>query len=127
MKRKHLPALLILLVCLLGPSASAADLAVPPHPQKEITVPVSQPRLRVCICADAVHGVLCGNDGTVLQELTFDRNGQAAAGPLYPGRYHVKAAGLSVSFTLLHNASLSRAEGDGWTDGELLYLQAAAP
>ncbi len=43
---------------------------------------------------------------------------------LVPGDYTVTAGADTLSFTLRSNASVARASGDGWADGEVLHLSA---
>ena len=77
---------------------------------------------RVLICAEARDGLLKTENGSVVQQLTFDSWGQTAAGPLLPGRYRVETDQGTAVFTLQTNAAISQVTGDGWTDGEAVYL-----
>ena len=77
---------------------------------------------RVLICAEAPDGLLKTENGAVVQRLTFDKWGQTAAGPLPPGRYRVEAGSREAVFTLQTNAAISQVSGEGWTDGERLFL-----
>lgn len=65
---------------------------------------------------------LLEEDGQPVQTLEFDRFGQAAAGPLSPGRYVVRSAWGETAFTLRSNGALCQVEGEGWTDGEVLHV-----
>lgn len=72
---------------------------------------------------------LCDSLGCPLEEITADRDREAALGPLTPGQYGIcRAAGDSLgSFTLTQSAALEAASGQLWTDGELLYLEGFVP
>ena len=66
--------------------------------------------------------------GTPLQRIEPDADGDAALGPVAPGRYAVAdGGGILGAFRLLDNAALDGAEGQLWTDGELLHLEAFVP
>lgn len=68
---------------------------------------------------------LADADGNPLQRIQLDRDGDAALGPVAPGRYSVTRDGVLLGrFRMLDNAALTEADGCLWTDGELLYLSA---
>ena len=67
---------------------------------------------------------LADADGNPLERIETDRDGDAALGPLAPGRYSVTVGRSTLgTFVLLDNAALSGADGQLRTDGELLYLR----
>jgi len=61
-------------------------------------------------------------DGTELCAAAVDGGGECALRLPAGGTYTLRAGALEASFTLEENASLSGVGGDGWTDGEILYL-----
>lgn len=62
--------------------------------------------------------------GNRLQILPVAADGQVTAGPLAPGCYRTWNRSLgSVQFMLLDNAALEVRGGNGWSDGEILYLK----
>ncbi|MBQ7871448.1 MAG: hypothetical protein IJ357_04845 [Oscillospiraceae bacterium] len=65
---------------------------------------------------------LCRPDGVLLQTLHTNGRGQAATDLLEPGEYLAVSADSRVRFRLNENASITVLEGNGWSDGELLYL-----
>lgn len=68
---------------------------------------------------------LCRPDGVLLQSLKTNERGQAATDLLQPGEYLAVTDDSRVSFRLNENASITVLEGNGWSDGELLYLSGA--
>lgn len=92
---------------LIGPFAAA------------LRVEAEAPRDRLFLCDEA---------GNPLEEVFPDKAGDAALGPLFPGCYSLWRGGQRLgSFRLLKNAALEDAEGQLWTDGELLHLEAFVP
>lgn len=61
-------------------------------------------------------------NGTVLESLKPDAEGEAVTQPLQPGEYAAVFDGGRIEFTLHENASVTTGEGCGWTDGEQLHL-----
>ena len=85
----------------------------------------AQPAFRLLVRAEAsMTAEVLRADGTAVQTLRFS-GGEAAAGPLAPGEYELRAGSLRAFFTLAENASIRDVSGDGWTDGEILYFGAA--
>lgn len=71
---------------------------------------------------------VCDGLGCPLEEIVLDQDGDAALGPLAPGRYSIQSGQTELgSFRLHGNASLSEATGRAWTDGERLYLERYIP
>ncbi len=108
MKRRWLlPAALLLLCAIFLTAAGAAGRNRPVL----VAVRCRLPRVS-----------LLEEDGQQIQALEFDRFGQAAAGPLSPGRYVIRSAWGETAFTLRSNGALCQVEGEGWTDGEILHV-----
>ena len=71
---------------------------------------------------------LCDAWGNPLEELPPERQRELTLGPLEPGVYSLWRGGEKLgSFRLLENAALAEAEGQLWTDGELLHLERFVP
>lgn len=71
---------------------------------------------------------LCDAQGGLCAEVRTDAAGNAALGPIPPGRYLLRAGAEALgSFRLLDNAALTEADGRLWTDGELLHLETFRP
>ena len=71
---------------------------------------------------------LCDAAGNPLEAVFPDKAGDAALGPLIPGDYSLWRSGQRLgAFRLLKNAALEDAQGQLWTDGELLHLEAFVP
>lgn len=108
MKRRWLlPAALLLLSALLLTAAGAAGRNRPVLVAMRCRLP------RVSLLEE---------HGQPLQTLEFDRFGQAAAGPLMPGRYLIRSAWGETAFSLRSNGAVCQVEGQGWTDGEVLHI-----
>ena len=95
--------------------ASAARETEPPAGLFRAALRVEDPEMGRLFLADP--------DGNPIEKIITDKDGDAALGPMAPGRYSV-TMGRAVlgSFRLLDNAALSEADGLLRTDGELLYL-----
>lgn len=80
--------------------------------------------VRLLVKADAgISSVaLQAANGTVLESLKPDAEGEAVTQPLQPGEYAAVFDGGRIEFTLHENASVTTGEGCGWTDGEQLHL-----
>lgn len=71
---------------------------------------------------------LYGPEGSAPEPVSPDADGDAALGPLRPGRYSLRRAGILLGeFVLNENASVAIATGRLWTDGEILYLESFLP
>lgn len=65
--------------------------------------------------------------GKHIQTLAVGEDGQVTAGPLAPGNYRTWNRSLgSVQFQLRDNAAVEVRGGNGWSDGEILYLKDGA-
>ena len=83
--------------------------------------------VRLLVKADAGISpvTLQAANGTVLESLKPDAEGEAVTQPLQPGEYAAVFDGGRVEFTLHENASITTGEGCGWSDGEQLHLTRA--
>ena len=71
---------------------------------------------------------VCDLRGSPLCAAVPDAEGDAALGPLPPGRYALYAENERLgSFRLTEDAALDEAAGRLWTDGEILHLEAFRP
>ena len=71
---------------------------------------------------------VCDLRGSPLCAAVPDAEGDAALGPLPPGRYALYAENERLgSFRLTEDAALDEAAGRLWTDGEMLHLEAFRP
>lgn len=69
--------------------------------------------------------LLFSADGSPIQKLTTDANGNAVSELLIPGKYYAFTAQGCTEFTLKENASVTADGGCGWSDGEILHLTSA--
>lgn len=104
-------------------SAVFARPAAPPTVESRAKKPdLVLVRLLIKADADISSVVLQTADGTVLQTLIPDAEGEAVTQPMQPAAYTAVFDGGRVDFTLHENASVTTGEGFGWTDGEQLHL-----
>lgn len=85
-------------------------------------VPLSSVWVRMVIISSSSEVRLCRPDGALLQTLCPNSDGQCATDFLEPGEYLAVSADSRVAFRLNENASITVLSGNGWSDGELLYL-----
>lgn len=104
-------------------SAVFAKPAAPPAAESSAAKP-DLVLVRLLVKADAgiSSATLQTADGTILETLLPDAEGEAVTQPLQPGAYAAVFDGGRVDFTLHENASVTTGEGFGWTDGEQLHL-----
>lgn len=89
-----------------------------------LPVRAGQRPVKVLIAGEVPAARLLTEEEKPIQDLVFDRQGQAVAGPLTPGRYRIRSEEWEAAFTVRPNGAISRAEGEAWTDGEILHLGA---
>ena len=71
---------------------------------------------------------LCDANGSPIEEVLPDGDGDATLGPLVSGVYTLWRTGTELGrFRLLQNAALDETRGQLWTDGELLHLERFLP
>ena len=71
---------------------------------------------------------LCDLSGSPLSVVEPDEDGDAALGPVAPGRYCLTLGSERIgSFRVLENAAITETAGRLWTDGELLHLERFRP
>ncbi len=81
--------------------------------------------MRMVIVSQDQEIRLCRPDGSLLQTLYSNEEGQSATDLLEPGEYLAVSQQSRVAFLLEENASISVLRGNGWSDGEVLYLSGA--
>ena len=120
----------LLMVLTLAGSMGMIGAAVSPAPEPS-TVPtvIGSPAaadetlwVRMMMVSEVPDIRLCRTDGALLQELSTNDAKQAATDLLQPGEYLAVTAESRVTFRLNSNASITVISGEGWTDGEILYL-----
>ena len=120
----------------LRPAAAGPAESGPAEPGEDGAVAVmagqtAGPFLVALRVEEAVWGeklFLCDPNGSPLEAIEPDGQGDAVLGPLAPGSYGLYRGAEEVgSFRLEENASLSRAAGRAWTDGELLHIERFVP
>lgn len=71
---------------------------------------------------------LCDLSGRPIAEVEADADGDAALGPVTPGRYCLTLDSERIgSFRVLENAAITETAGRLWSDGELLHLERFRP
>ena len=111
-------------------SAAAQTLSF--RPSEEEAAEVFAPGFLLALHTDPAAGwsdlTVSGPEGSVPDPVDPDGDGDAALGPLIPGRYTLRRAGKVLGeFVLNENASVAIATGRLWTDGEVLYLEDFLP
>lgn len=71
---------------------------------------------------------LCDLSGSPISEVEADADGDAALGPVTPGRYCLTLDSERIgSFRVLENAAITETAGRLWSDGEVLHLERFRP
>lgn len=111
-------ALLVSVLLLRLPAVAARASAA----QQAVQTEATQPCWRVCVRGTG-RAVLYSSQGDWMQNLTF-YNGETLTMAMPPGDYYLQREdGTQIGFRLAQNASLRMVGGNGWTDGEILYLE----
>ena len=114
-----LAAALLVSVLLLRLPAVAARVSAA---QQAVQTEATQPCWRVCVRGTG-RAVLYSSQGDWMQNLTF-YNGETLTMAMPPGDYYLQREdGTQIGVRLAQNASLRMVGGNGWTDGEILYLE----